>query len=323
MKKFNPSSENVVQITLAICALNFLPLAPSLHKRGAHMTMTFGRLAELYIEKYAKHHTRRWQDTQANFDRHFQRWTLRQVSSIRRMEVQDWIDDLAENNGHYLANRCHDTMRAVINWGIKRDYISPPNPCIGVDRYKMRPRDRFVQPGDELERLIAAINAEPNKTMRDFFWMCIYTGARRSNVLTMRWEQIDFALSIWKIPDTKNGESQFVSLIPEAMQLLQRRQETSASCWVFPSDRAPGKAFGHPRFAWARILKRAGIENLRIHDLRRTLGSYMAILGVSPTIIGKALGHKSLQATAIYTRLTQAPVREAMERALAVFRRDD
>ena len=65
------------------------------------------------------------------------------------------------------------------------------------------------------------------------------------------------------------------------------------------------------------MLERAGIENLRIHDLRRTAGSYMAIQGVSPTIIGKALGHRSPQATAIYARLTQDPVRQALENAQA------
>ncbi len=285
------------------------------------MGMTFGRLAELYIEKYAKHHTKRWQDTQDNFTRHFSRWSQLDVSSIKRAEVQDWVDDLAANSGIYLANRCHDTMRAVINWGIKREYVLPPNPCIGIDRYKMRPRDRFVQPGEELERLAAAINAEPNRTMRDFFWMCIYTGARRSNVLTMRWEQIDFTLRIWKITDTKNGDVQFVTLTYEALDLLNKRKLDTGGDWVFPSGRLPGKPFGHPRFAWARILKRANIQDLRIHDLRRTMGSYMAIMGVSPTIIGKALGHKSLQATAVYTRLTQEPVREAMQNALSVFQK--
>lgn len=285
------------------------------------MSMTFGQLAELYIEKYAKHHTKRWQDTQDNFNRHFHRWTNREIETIRRREVQDWVDDLAENSGVYLANRCHDTMRAVINWGIKREYVAPPNPTLGIDRYKMKSRDRFVQPGEEFERLARAIDAEPNVTARDFFWMCIYTGARRSNVLTMRWEQIDLSLRIWKIPDTKNGEPQVVSLTQDAVALLELRKLSATTCWVFPSDRVAGKPYGHPRFAWKRILKRANIENLRIHDLRRTMGSYMAIAGVSLTIIGRALGHKSTQATAIYARLTQEPVRQAMEQALSLTRR--
>ncbi len=283
------------------------------------MDITYGQLFDRYIEKYAKHHTKRWSDTQDTFNLHFQRWTNVPLKSIRRIEVQDWVDDLARGSGKYCANRCHDTMRAVINWGIKREYFCGPNPCIGIDRYKMKSRDRFVQPGDELERLAKAINAEPNDTMRDFFWMCIFTGARRTNVLTMRWDQIDFRLALWKIPDTKNGETQFVTLIEEAMQLLTKRKSNRCNDWVFPSPRRADKPFRHPRFAWARILKRADIQNLRIHDLRRTMGSYMAIMGVSPTVIGQALGHKSLQATAVYTRLTRDPVRKAMQGALSIF----
>lgn len=281
------------------------------------MQITYGQLFELYIEKYAKHHTKRWQDAEDNYRLYFQQWQNHPVSSIKRIEIQNWYDELAISKGKHCANRNHDTMRAVINWGIKKEHVTPPNPCLGVDRYKMKSRDRFVQPGDEFERLAAAINAEPNETIRDFFWMCIYTGARKSNVLSMRWQYIDFILRTWKIPDTKNGDTQFVTLTAEAIQLLQRRKSTATSPWVFPSDKVPGKHFGHPRFAWTRILKRANIQDLRIHDLRRTLGSYMAIMGVSPTIIGKALGHKSLQATAIYARLTQDPVREAMEKALS------
>jgi integrase len=68
-----------------------------------------------------------------------------------------------------------------------------------------------------------------------------------------------------------------------------------------------------PKMAWDRILKRAGIENLRVHDLRRTLGSWQAAAGVSTAIIGKSLGHKSQQATAIYARLNLSPVAAAVD----------
>lgn len=279
--------------------------------------LTYGMLFNLYIDKFARHHTKTADETVANFQRYFRRWINQPVATIRRRDVQDWFDDLAITKGKHSANRNHDTMRAVFNWGIRKEYILPPNPCIGIDRYKLKARDRFVQPGDEFERLADAIDSEPDETARDFFWTCIYTGARRSNVLSMRWEFIDFQLGLWRIPETKNGDSQFVILTEQAIQLLVRRKEKVSSPWVFPSSKIPGRHFGHPRYAWKRILKRAGIEDLRIHDLRRTLGSYMAISGTSPTIIGKALGHKSLQATAVYARLTHAPVREAMERALA------
>lgn len=193
---------------------------------------------------------------------------------------------------------------------------------MGVDTFKSKARERFVQPGDEYLRLEAAINAEPNKTIRDFFWMLLFTACRRSNVLAMSWEQIDFDLALWRIPVTKNGDSQTVALTPSALEILRRRAEDAwrHEKWVFPSDRKGRSTgvLGHlvsPRKAWLRILDRAEITDLRIHDLRRTAGSYMAIQGVSSTIIGKALGHRSPQATATYARLTHEPVRNAMEAA--------
>ena len=140
----------------------------------------------------------------------------------------------------------------------------------------------------------------------------------------MSWNEISFELETWTIPKTKNGDSLTVPLTPNALDILQRRYESENKheTWVFPSDRKGRKTgalshMGNPKEAWKRLLERAKIKNLRIHDLRRTAGSYMAIQGVTPTIIGKALGHRSPASTAIYARLTQDPVRQAMINAQA------
>lgn len=289
--------------------------------------LTFKELFDKYIEDYAMKHTKTWAETQANYGRHFQRWNNVKLSEITQGMVQDWFNNLA---GEYIpiekrythqdtANRNYDTMRAVITWGTKKN---PPlfigtNPCIGIKKFKTKPRERFMQPGDEFERFSASVSKEPNPMLRDFFWMCLLTGARKSNVMAMRWDQISIDLHRWNIPDTKNDDSHSVPLTTDAMAIIRRRNESKEnSPWVFPSDGKTGHLVS-PKTAWKRLLKRAGIENLRIHDLRRTAGSYMAIQGVSPTIIGKALGHKSLQATAVYARLTQDPVLQAMENAQA------
>jgi integrase len=145
-----------------------------------------------------------------------------------------------------------------------------------------------------------------------------------SNVLEAEWNQIDFDLMVWRIPITKNGDSQTIPLTPLAMEIFKRRRSDAEADerWIFQCDRKGRNTGvrGHlvsPKKAWARLLERAGIDNLRIHDLRRTAGSYMAIQGVSPAIIGKALGHRSPQATAVYARLTQDPVRQALQNAQA------
>ncbi len=129
----------------------------------------------------------------------------------------------------------------------------------------------------------------------------------------MRWDEIEFSLKMWRIPNTKNGEPLNIPLTETTIKLLKEIERTSE--WVFPS---PTSARGHledPKRAWKRILERARIKNLRIHDIRRTLGSYQTITGASLSIIGKSLGHKSQTATQIYARLTNDTVREAMETA--------
>lgn len=275
---------------------------------------TLRELFDLYLELHAKPHSKRWNDTMRRFEIHLKCFADRPTSTITRIEVQNWLNNIGKT-GRHSANRNYDVLRAIFSWGIKKEVINHRNPCLGVDRFRLKPRERFVQPGEEFQRLADAINAETNKTLRDFFWMCLMTGARRGNILNMRWEELNLDTGTWVIPDTKNGDSQTVPLIAEAIELLKRRRDEAKSEWVFPSHKR-NAPYGSPKAAWNRIRKRANLPDLRIHDLRRTVGSYMAIQGVSSTIIGKALGHRSQASTAVYARLTQNPVRDALANAL-------
>lgn len=219
---------------------------------------------------------------------------------------------ITENNGIYQANRMLARIRSMYNKAIEWGW-NGVNPASGIKQNREVKRDRFVQP-KEFPEFFKALNEEPNIVARNYIWMSLFTGARKSNVLAMRWEDIDFSLKIWRIPNTKNGEPLIVPLDDRAVALLKDIEQTSE--WVFPS---PASASGHlqdPKKAWKRILDRAGIKNLRIHDIRRTLGSYQAITGASLPIIGKTLGHKSQTATQIYARLDYDPVRESMKNAL-------
>jgi integrase len=130
----------------------------------------------------------------------------------------------------------------------------------------------------------------------------------------MRWDEISLDEGIWRIPVTKNGTSQNVTLSPEAVIVLRNRMESAESDYVFPGAGATGHLM-EPKKAWARILKNAELEDLRIHDLRRTLGSWQAKTGASLSIIGKSLNHKTHQATAIYARLDLDPVRASVNTA--------
>lgn len=224
------------------------------------------------------------------------------LSRIKRSDIQRLHSKAGENNGVYAANRMIAMIRGVFNraidWGL--DY---PNPALGIKKFKEQTRDRFLQ-SDELPRLFKSLEAETNHTVRDYILISLFTGARRANVLAMRWEEINLEQSTWRIPMTKNGESHTVPLVEPAVAILKVRQQRSQSPWVFPSFSASGHLV-EPKKAWKRILQRANIQNLRLHDLRRSLGSWQAATGASLTVIGKTLAHKNVNTTAIYARLNK------------------
>ena len=212
-------------------------------------------------------------------------------------------------------NRAKAVISSVFNWAAKEGITNVLNPAGAMNHKFIKSRERFLQPA-ELPVFLAAVESS---RLRDFFLLLLLTGARRSNVQAMRWQDLDLEHGVWTIPKTKNGDALSLPLVPQAVEILKARMTERAlnGAWVFPSH---GKT-GHlvtPRKAWLEILANAGLsEDLRIHDLRRTLGSWQARAGASLPVIGKSLGHKSQQATAIYARLDLDPVRASVEQATA------
>ena len=115
----------------------------------------------------------------------------------------------------------------------------------------------------------------------------------------------------------KNGAPLAVVLSSNAITILNERfnAPNKRAEWVFPSERTSG-AVTDAKKAWERVRNRSGLTDMRMHDLRRTLGSWQALTGTSLQIIGKSLGHKSMKATEVYARLTTDPVRESVEKAI-------
>ena len=189
------------------------------------------------------------------------------------------------------------------------------NPAATVQPFRETKRERFLLP-EELPRFYEALAAEENETIRDYIAMSLFTGGRRSNVEAMSWEQIDRKQGVWKIPAAaaKGGEALTIPLLPQALEILDRRRKAAKSEWVFPGAGRSGHLV-EPRRCWQRIVKAAGLHDLRIHDLRRTLGAWQAMTGASLLVIGKSLGHRSPAATLIYARMDLTPVRASMQRA--------
>jgi integrase len=266
--------------------------------------------------RYAKSHKKSWKGDEFTIEKFLRKWENRRLEDISRRDVTRLHSEIGKNNGHYMANRTLALLSAMINRAKTELKWLGENPCLGVKPFKEESRDRFLRP-DELPRLLKALNEEP-AALRDFFMLCLLTGARRSNVAAMQWREIqgDF----WRIPETKGGTAVLVPLVPEALAVIKNRREAvDEDCpWVFPSRRSKTGHLVEPKSAWKRVCKRAKLEDLRIHDLRRTLGSWLAMDGASLPIIGKALGHgENSKATAVYARLMLDPVRRQLEQTTA------
>jgi integrase len=193
------------------------------------------------------------------------------------------------------------------------------NPARGLIRFQENSHARVLKTA-ELDGFLRAIKAE-GEPWADVLMMLLFTGARRGSVLSMRWEDIDLDAAVWTIPASvaKNKTSTPLPLTSPAVSLLkQRLKRRAGEPWVFPSPIGDRHLVGLPK-AWKRVLRRAGIHDLRIHDLRRSVGTALARAGASPHIIATGLGHRSIASAKAYVRLAGEDARQALSDAVASF----
>ena len=265
-----------------------------------------------------------WNIDRQRYDKHISpRFGSMRVDDITSKQIENWFLSFPKKSGLSTtsANRLLVIIRTVYNQEL-RQY---PNPCEGLSLNREESRERFLRPA-ELPALFDALASEETPGyLRDFVFLGLYTGARRANLLGMRWADIDFDLGTWTIPagDSKNRTSMTLPLIPAAMEILERRwqdnqQNVRSSIFVFPAVSSLGKT-GHMndiRDSWGALLQRAGVTDFRLHDLRRSLGSWQTITGASTAVVGKSLGHKSTQATQVYARMHLDPIRQSVQKAV-------
>jgi len=296
---------------------------PADDRRKARGETTVAELFDLYLENHAKPHKRTWKEDQWQFDRYLASWKVRKLSQVRKGDVAALHAKIGKDNGIYAANRLLALLSCMFNFATGLGYEGA-NPTKGITRFKEQSRDRFLR-ADEIQAFFKSLESETDDTWRDFFAVALLTGARRANVQSMKWADMELQRGLWKIgaDESKNAEPLLCVLAPAAVEILQRRADANAaqdeakqSEYVFPSCGKTGHVT-EPKTAWKRIIDRAGIDNLRLHDLRRTLGSWQAAAGASLSVIGKSLGHRSLQATQVYARLDLDPVKASVNTAAA------
>ena len=296
-------------------------------QKKATVAPTFDALVEAYIAHHVKKTANRPAVAEVGVrwlvKKYFAAWKTRPIDKITVADVLTVKNACGEHR--YQANRCVEFVRAIFNWSGrtndgKVNFWHVENPAKDVSSHDERRRERFLQP-EELLKFNEELKKESNDDFRDILTLLLATGARRGNVCAMRWPDISFERANWHVPWSKSGETYEVNLTPAALTVLERRWKSRKpeQEFVFPSF---GKS-GHVedvKKRWIEFRKRAGIPDVRIHDIRRTTGSYMAIGGVSLQKIGAALGHKSLGSTEVYAKLHQqaiADAREAGEKKMA------
>jgi integrase len=281
---------------------------------------TFEMVVDAYIERHLKAHAnhpdRAEKDARWTLDKYLAQWKSSKLGEISRTKVRQLHHDLGKKNGRYTANRVLQFLKTTFNFGINQEMWRGENPAEGIKLFAEVKRERFIQDDDEMRRLFAALEDEPSTDLVAFVLLSLSTGARKSDVFSMRWQDIQLEDNRWTVPNPKGGRPYTVALPPQAIAILRNRQLNRVNDWVFPSHGRTGHVMGLKR-RWAELLKRAEIENLRQHDLRRTFASFQAKSGTSLQIIGKSLGHKSLGATQVYARLQLDPVRASVEPAVS------
>ena len=250
---------------------------------------------------------------QVEVPRFFGKYLNTRLSFIRDEEIENIFEDITDNNGPSAANHAIEKIKSIINYCIKKHKYFGTNPCEPIEMNPKGSRDRFLTEV-EIPLFLEAVEQE-DLILRNLFKMLLFTGVRKTNVLEMRWSQIDFCTRIWTIDKTKNGEPLDMYLCDQAIKVLESLPRIDGCDWVFVNPQTKDH-YKDIKKAWNRIKERCGIKDIVIHDLRRSFATILLSSGVEPSVVAKILGHKSLLATSVYAKLLDFVKNNAVQQAV-------
>ena len=282
---------------------------------AVHQDATVDELIDRFLSEHVE--TKRKQSTQSNY-RSLLEVHVRPAFGRKRAKDIGYADVAKFHStlvgSPYQANRCVAVLSKMFNlaekWGLRP---VGSNPCRGVDRYREERRERFLSRAEIrtlMETLKTVEDERPGWPPVAIIRLLVFTGARRGEVEQLLWKEVDDDRSALFKQDTKTGQ-RTIPLNAEAAAVLAVLPRLGQSPYVFPA-KSGGRHFQGLTKAWREIRFRAGLEGVRIHDLRHTFASLSVAAGVSLPILGKALGHTSPQTTQRYVHLGDDPVREAV-----------
>ena len=237
------------------------------------------------------------------------------LEAVERSQVADLHQRLCKTPS--VANMAVRTLSLMYRLAEGWDLVPEGcNPCRSVVKYPARKRERFLTDG-EFTRLGAVLDEVENgggasASAVTALRLLMLTGCRKNEILGLRWEDVALDENELRLPDAKTG-ARVVPLSPSAVKLLSGLPQVEGNPWVIPG-RNPGTHMSNVDQAWQSIRARAGLEDVRIHDLRHSYASRALALGESLPMIGKLLGHSQVETTARYAHLARDSVQEAADR---------
>ncbi|MDX2143208.1 MAG: site-specific integrase [Rhodospirillaceae bacterium] len=258
----------------------------------------------------------------------------RKLSSLTKVDVQQFQADIAAGKtamkewtgfrgkaivrgGPGIAARTTALLRAIINFAVDRG-LRPDNPARNIQLHKTRRCERFLS-SEELTRLGQVLTAEEakpeSKPSVAAIRLLVFTGCRKSEILTLRWRFVDWEQSLLRLPDSKTG-AKVVPLGKPALDLLRSLPQIENEPFVFPSPRQGRHLVGLQK-VWERVREAAYLPGVRLHDLRHSFASMAIAGGYSLYMVGKVLGHKDSRTTEIYAHIGADPLKEVANETAA------
>jgi len=273
---------------------------PKAHDESQNASGSVKKLTEIYLERHAKVKKRSWRDDESYLVRYVvPKLGSRLASAITSADVAKVHAEIGENHP-YAANRVVEILRKMYN--LARKWLVVPigmqNPAVGIERFHEEKRRRFVTSA-EMPQLAKAINAESNLFVQNALWLLLLTGLRRNELLKSKWTDVDWKQRTLVIGKTKNGESLLAPLSRAAIARLKAVPRLQDNPHIICGS-GRGRRLTNLNRPWNRVRTAADLTDLRIHDLRRTVGSWLVRDGASLHLVGAVLNHKDQKTTAGY-----------------------
>lgn len=225
--------------------------------------------------------------------------TIKATPTLRGAKVRSGAD----------VNRALAALSSALSYGAKELGWIEVNPLVRVRKFsESKGRVRYLS-DTELPKLLAACKASDSPHLMLAVCLALSTGARKSEVLSLTWAQVDLKAQTALLGDTKNGDARALPVVGTALQLLTERAKVRSlhDDRIFPPTARSSKSeYFDLRKAWDAACKSAQLEDFHWHDLRHTAASYLAMAGVSPLEISKLLGHRTMAMVSRYAHLAPA-----------------